>query len=211
MIFGTIAAKPIKLTVNELALRLQITPFIMIRKILLLTLISLVATIGYSQDDDNWWKRMFKKETVEEIESEGQITKEESTAVVDSLTIELPVADSIPAMVVERRPGNISIAGPSALDSLNRAATRNPIPLNGFRIQIYFGSLEGAKKLRGKMMMEDSGRSCYLVSKAPNFAVRVGNYRTELEAQKTLHEFKERFPQAHIVKDKIDLPELDQH
>lgn len=151
---------------------------------------------------------MFKKETVEEIESEGKVTKEENIGLIDSLFIDSPASDSIPAMIIERRPGSISITGPSALDSLNRTSTKNPIPLNGYRIQIYFGSLEGAKRLRGKMMMEDSKTSCYLISKAPNFAVRIGNFRTEFEAYKTLQEFKARFPQALIVNDKIELPEL---
>ncbi len=181
----------------------------MIRKIVLVSLVSLVSLSGICQNDDNWWKRMFKKETVEEIESEEGKADPIESLEKDSIAVVDPIIDSIPAMEIERRPGNISVSGPSALDSLNRSSIRNPIPLKGYRIQIYFGSLEGAKKLRGKMIMEDSKRSCYLVSKAPNFAVRIGNFRTEFEAQKTLQEFKERFPQAHIVKDEIELPELN--
>jgi hypothetical protein len=181
----------------------------MIQKFILVSLVSLTSFSGYCQDDDNWWKRMFKKETVEEIEAKGGKVDEIDVLEIDSLATTEPFIDSIPAMTIERRPGNISVSGPSSLDSLNRSSIRNPIPLKGYRIQIYFGSLEGAKKLRGKMIMEDSKRSCYLVSKAPNFAVRIGNFRTEFEAQKTLHEFKERFPQAHIVKDEIELPELN--
>jgi len=43
---------------------------------------------------------------------------------------------------------------------------------------------------------------------APNYRVRVGNFRTELEAEALKQELIGIFPTALVVADKIQLPEL---
>lgn len=49
---------------------------------------------------------------------------------------------------------------------------------------------------------------CYRVFQTPNFKVRVGDFRTKVEATKFLLELKQDFPEAFIVEDKIKLPEI---
>lgn len=183
----------------------------MIHKSIILALFSTFALVAHAQEeDDTWWKRMFSKETVEEMES----TPEKEDAPVlesapDSIAVVNVPVDSIQSFIPERKSGEVWFTSNSSLDSLDRAAKNDPIPMKGYRIQVYFGNLKEAKQLRGNLIMEKSALPCYLVSNAPNFAVRLGNYRNEYEAHKDLNELKARFPQAHIVSSEIELPELD--
>tara|TARA_R110002050_G_scaffold87066_3_gene184632 strand:- start:22073 stop:22621 length:549 start_codon:yes stop_codon:yes gene_type:complete len=48
----------------------------------------------------------------------------------------------------------------------------------------------------------------HLAWKSPNYEVRVGDFRTKLEAEKLLQEIKSDFPSAFVRKDKIELPPL---
>jgi hypothetical protein len=43
----------------------------------------------------------------------------------------------------------------------------------------------------------------------PNFNIRVGNFRTKLEAYKFLKQVQPEFPTAFIVQDEIEFPELE--
>ena len=49
---------------------------------------------------------------------------------------------------------------------------------------------------------------CYLSYAEPNFRVRVGNFRTRIEAFKTLQDIQMQFPGAFVVKDKISYTNL---
>jgi len=44
---------------------------------------------------------------------------------------------------------------------------------------------------------------------APNYRVRVGNFRTQLEAEKLKHEIIGAFPTSIVVADKIQLPVVE--
>lgn len=86
-------------------------------------------------------------------------------------------------------------------------------PLKGYRIQIYFGSGPGsrdkASKEKAKFMKKYPAVPSYLPYTAPNFKVRVGDFRSKLEAQKFHKEVRKDFPNAFIVKDDIALPRLN--
>ena len=82
--------------------------------------------------------------------------------------------------------------------------------MNGFRVQISFGS---SKKdaLETKTTFSESFPDIdgYVVYDMPYFKVRVGNFRTHLEAEKMIKEIKELYPGAFIVKDLIPIPEIE--
>ena len=48
----------------------------------------------------------------------------------------------------------------------------------------------------------------YIYYSAPNYRVRVGNFRTELEAEALKFELIAIYPTAIVVGDKIQLPDL---
>lgn len=109
---------------------------------------------------------------------------------------------------VERSPGQITVHTPSTLDSLNQLRVRDPLPTPGYRIQIFFGNLKAAKDLRNAYISKHPKDPCYLVQSSPNFAVRVGDFRSSLEASEYLHMIKSEYPSAYIVPDQISFPDL---
>jgi hypothetical protein len=79
----------------------------------------------------------------------------------------------------------------------------------GFRVQIFFGSTKQTA-LQTKTDYSELFKDVetYIIYDIPYFKVRVGNFRTHLEAQKLLALAKANYPSAFIVKDQIVIPEL---
>lgn len=69
----------------------------------------------------------------------------------------------------------------------------------GFRIQLYNGLETQAKKIKSKFSIENPEIKTYLRYFKPEWKVRVGNYKTKLEADKALNIFKEDYPGAIII------------
>lgn len=89
--------------------------------------------------------------------------------------------------------------------------TRDGIP--GYRIQIFFDSGANSKP-KATMVCEEFRRlnpsiGIYLTFMAPNYKVRVGDFRTRLDAFKVLQEVQVNYPNAYIVTDQINLPNID--
>lgn len=81
--------------------------------------------------------------------------------------------------------------------------------ISGFRVQIHFGSdREKAKDEKSKFLKSYSDVPAYENYQQPNFKVRVGDFRTRLEAQKFLKEIKNEFSSAFVVTDEINYPKL---
>ena len=82
--------------------------------------------------------------------------------------------------------------------------------IEGYRIQIHFGGeREKAKMVKTKFLQQFPEVPAYEVYQQPNFKVRVGDFRTRLEAQKFMNEISSAFPSAFIVADDIHLPKLE--
>lgn len=79
----------------------------------------------------------------------------------------------------------------------------------GYRIKIHFGiDKEVAETVRAKF--QKSFPECvncltYREYQQPNFVVLVGDYRSKLEAFRFLNDIKAEFPNAYIIKDKINV------
>ena len=69
------------------------------------------------------------------------------------------------------------------LDSL---AKDNPKAMQGYRIQIYFGSLSEARAVKAAFRKEHPDVGCELLPISPNYAVTVGNFRDQWEARRAL-------------------------
>jgi hypothetical protein len=81
--------------------------------------------------------------------------------------------------------------------------------MKGYRVQIHFGA-EKAKALevKTKFISQSHKVGAYLDYQQPYFKIRVGDFRTKLEAYKFLQEIDGDFPGAFIVNDDIELPEI---
>lgn len=82
--------------------------------------------------------------------------------------------------------------------------------IEGYRIQIHFGGeREKAKLMKTKFLQLFPEIPAYEVYQQPNFKVRVGDFRTRLDAQKFMNQLAGSFPSAFIVSDEIHLPKLE--
>ena len=78
--------------------------------------------------------------------------------------------------------------------------------LEGYRIKIHFGiDKEAAENVRAKFQKSFPDCLTYREYQQPNFVVLVGDYRSKLEAFKFLNDIKMEFPNAYIIKDKINV------
>ena len=81
--------------------------------------------------------------------------------------------------------------------------------VSGYKIQI--GALSGSQsRLKAIETKETFGRlfpaiECYLSYAEPNFRIRVGDFRSRLEAFRYLDKIQQHFPGAFIVKENISV------
>ncbi len=82
-------------------------------------------------------------------------------------------------------------------------------PIKGYRIKIHFGSDKNkAKEIKAKFISKFPDYTAYEKYDQPNFNIRVGDFRTKLEAYKALKEIQLEFPASFLVQDEIELPNL---
>ncbi|CAN5334879.1 hypothetical protein BH09BAC5_BH09BAC5_27460 [soil metagenome] len=79
----------------------------------------------------------------------------------------------------------------------------------GYRVQIYFG---GDKTKANEMKAKFLGRyssniNAYEIYDVPNFKIRVGDFRTKMDAYRFLKKIKSEFPSAFIVESEIEFPD----
>lgn len=79
----------------------------------------------------------------------------------------------------------------------------------GFRIQVYFGAnRQKAMEVKSDFTYKHPNLNAYLSYQQPNFKVRVGDYRTRLEAQKFLKDIQGVYVTSFIVQDDIRISML---
>ena len=84
--------------------------------------------------------------------------------------------------------------------------------IDGYRIQIFFDSGTNSKTRAQsifdafKAKYQETG--AYLTFKAPNYKVRVGDFRTKLDAQRFLNSIIGEYPNAWVIEDMINLPKV---
>ncbi len=79
----------------------------------------------------------------------------------------------------------------------------------GYRIQVHFGNeREKAKEIKTKFLQAFPDIPAYDSYQSPNFRVRVGDFRSKLEASKYLKQISASFPSSFIVTDNIKYPKL---
>lgn len=164
------------------------------------------SSLAASAQDDNWWRKLFRKDTVDE-----QSLPATSPVVTPEVAAPALPPEEFPkghdtlkttgteGLVVRNEPQLLAV-----LDSLYR---ENPPELNGFRIQVFFGSLQQAREVRKTFMEVNQETPCYLIQNPPSFAVQIGNYRTQLDAHREAREYKAVYQSAIVVPARIETPQ----
>ncbi|MEN8927741.1 MAG: SPOR domain-containing protein [Flavobacteriales bacterium] len=159
------------------------------KKLILSFLVFAFVTAGFAQDSTKNWKlypgkadTMLPTDTVYGIKKaykQGTITTDKD-ARIDKLS-----------------------------DELRGGATNRPV-IQGYRLQILSSSTKSTVDgERARFMTNYRGTKSYIDYKAPNFRLRVGNFRNKLEAQKFQHEILMNFPNTLVISEMIELPRLD--
>ncbi len=116
---------------------------------------------------------------------------------------------------VAQQKGSIDIHADNSINDLmdkySQIVTQNPC-INGFRIQIFFDSGNTSKQSAVNMKNSFEARfpdiKAYLSFEEPNYKVRVGNFRNRLDAEGCLRKIVAPYPNAFIVPEYIEFPEL---
>lgn len=112
--------------------------------------------------------------------------------------------------------GDIEIIKDSRIDGLVRKqgmvippATSPQLP--GYRVQLFFDSdRKLVDEARSKFVSAFPKVDSYILYNAPNYVLKVGDFRTLLEAEKVKGNLVKEFPTCFIVKEMINLPRIDQ-
>lgn len=111
--------------------------------------------------------------------------------------------------------GEVSIINDQALDDLlnkHLHYCQNYRYIPGYRIQIYFdsgnNSKKGALNAKALFITKYPDVEAYIIFQEPYYKVRVGDFRTKMEAEGFLKIINADFPNAYRVNDKINYPEI---
>lgn len=81
--------------------------------------------------------------------------------------------------------------------------------INGFRVQLYFDSDRGViNEARSRFIAQFPRVDTYVEYKAPNYYLKVGDFRTRLEAEKVKAAITLDFPTSFVIEEDINLPRL---
>jgi hypothetical protein len=113
---------------------------------------------------------------------------------------------------IETRPYIKQDESISRLLQAHRQLNQNQRGIDGFRVQIYTDSGNRSKLRTDRMKAEFDNRypdvKSYISYNEPYFKIRVGDFRTRLEAQRFLNQIASTYLFASIVVDRINFPEL---
>ena len=167
---------------------------------------SFAQTDTTQTEGETWWKGLFRggQETPQTIPEPTQASLDTPTlTTMDSVTL-------TPAHVPERPDAVLATWNmPDTLRSLDSLAKLNPAPLQGFRVQIYFGDLQEARAVRAAFNRACPDVASHLHPIDPNYAVTVGNFRDAWSAQRAVQSGAlGAWDNVLVIPSEIDLPAL---
>ena len=116
---------------------------------------------------------------------------------------------------VKAQEGNVTINKDARIDAIvaKKSEIKSPAihpEIDGYRIQLFFDSDKSqVNNARSRFISQYPKVDTYVEFKAPNFFLKVGDFRTRLEAEKVLTNVKAEFPTSFIIQEKINLPRLE--
>jgi len=99
--------------------------------------------------------------------------------------------------------GNVTVTQDLKFEQLlnEKRKINSSITVNDrYKIQIYSGDTETAKKILGDFRKENKSHDGTIVFSTPTYKVWVGNFKTRIEAERNIAEFKKKYPNAFLIK-----------
>lgn len=153
-----------------------------------------------AQEENEGWTPIQKIDTLKSLESTSSWSKQTDSA-------------GTPKVIV---PGTKTINVDPEIIKENEKYTeysKQHPQIKGFTILLYAGSGANsrlkARDMAQKFEQKFEGVDTHVAWRSPNYEVRVGDYRTKIEAQIDLELVKQEFPTAFIKAGMIELPALE--
>ena len=99
--------------------------------------------------------------------------------------------------------GNIKINQSNKLDSIIKLKKELNSKIQNLRIQIYSGDRDNAELMIKEFIEIFNDTTADIIYETPNYKVWVGNYYTQLEADKRLLDIRKKFRSAFIFRPEI--------
>ena len=99
--------------------------------------------------------------------------------------------------------GNIEIKQSNKLDSIIKLKKELNSKIQNLRIQIYSGDRDNAEQMIKEFIEIFNDTTVDVIYETPNYKVWVGNYYTQLEADKRLLEIRKKFRSAFIFRPEL--------
>lgn len=112
---------------------------------------------------------------------------------------------SIPCLFANAQTSNITVKQDSKFEQLLNEKRKSNISnsINDrYQIQIYSGESEKAKTILNEFRQEFKDTDGTIFFFTPNYKVWVGNYKSRIEAERNLIEFRKRYSNVHLIKPK---------
>lgn len=112
--------------------------------------------------------------------------------------------------------GNVKIVKDSRIDALVKSESMIVPPatspqITGYRIQLFFDTNKASvDDARSRFVAMFPKVDTYVTYTAPNYFLKVGDFRTQTEAEKVKAQSEASFPTSFIVKELVNLPRIDQ-
>lgn len=100
--------------------------------------------------------------------------------------------------------GSVEVFQSDAITALMDTLNAVEIPIEGYRIQLSFGKKEEVNDIRTEFLQKYPDCRAYVSWLQPNFRLRIGDFRTRLQAERFKREIMEDYPNCYIVRDHIE-------
>lgn len=111
--------------------------------------------------------------------------------------------------------GNVTIIKDERIENIikNKSQIIPPATspqISGYRVQLIFDSNKKViDDARSKFISGNPKIDTYINYNAPNFILKVGDFRTKLEADRLKDAMMREFPTCFVVKEMVNLPRID--
>lgn len=166
------------------------------KKIFAISLLLFIYVNGSSQTSNDW-KLFPSKDTVKN----------------DSTVTTATVVDTIFEITPTDKPGKVTVSKDGRIDAVStELATPNDgvsVKIRGYRVQIIASSKKATIDAeRATFLALHPDMSTYIDYVQPNYKLKVGDFKTKLEAQKLQYDLRLSFPSALVINDLIELPKV---
>ena len=101
---------------------------------------------------------------------------------------------------ISAQDGNVTIEQDPRIDELLRLYAEVNSKSDFYQIQIGFGSYQKAQNLKTKVDIDFPGIYSKIEFESPTYRVRLGKFKTKLEAERKYLEVRKKYPEAILLK-----------